>query len=330
MERLAARGDAEAGNAPIIHFALAKALEESGDYGRAFAHLRKGNEMKRARIQYDEAAALGFFKRISAVFDPGLFNRLQGSGDRSPVPVFVLGMPRSGSTLIEQILASHPQIHGAGELPHPSSAAHAIPFLFPESVLSLDTEALARIGQSYVSQLPALEHGQLLTVNKLPNNFLYLGLIRLILPNARIIHTVRNPLDTSLSCYSTLFTAGQHFSYEMRELGRYYRGYSELMVHWRSLLPADAMLDVAYEDVVDDLEGQARRLIDYCGLRWDDRCLSFHKTRRPVHTASAVQVRQPLFRTSIDRWRRFESELGPLFEELGDLVPAQVRARAAA
>jgi tetratricopeptide (TPR) repeat protein len=332
MEGLAARGDFEPGSAPFIHYALAKALEESGDSGRAFAHLRKGNDLKRARIHYDEVAALGFFERISRVFDPGLFNLFHGAGDPSPVPVFVLGMPRSGSTLIEQILASHPRIHGAGELEHPSSTAHtsdAVPFLFPESVLSLDSEAFARMGQSYVARLPPLAEGGLLTVNKLPNNFLYIGLIRLILANARIIHTVRNPLDTCLSCYSTLFTSGQHFSYDLRELGRYYRGYNELMTHWRSVLSPDAMLDVVYEDVVDDLEGQARRLIDYCGLPWDDRCLSFHKTRRPVHTASAVQVRQPLFRTSIQRWRRFESALGPLFDELGDLVPAR-RAQAAA
>ena len=324
MERLAARGDFDAGSAPFIHFALAKALEESGNYGRAFAHLRKGNDLKRARIRYDEAAALGFFKRISQAFDSGIFERFRGAGDSSAAPVFVLGMPRSGSTLVEQILASHPQIHGAGELEHPSG------ILFPESVLSLDREALARMGQAYIAKLPPLADGQLLTVNKLPSNFLYIGLIRLILPNARIIHTVRNPLDTCLSCYSTLFTSGQHFSYDLRELGRYYRGYNELMTHSRSVLAPDSMLDVVYEDVVDDLEGQARRLIDYCGLPWDERCLSFHKTRRPVHTASAVQVRQPLFRTSIERWRKFEPNLGPLLEELGDLVPARSRDQAAA
>jgi tetratricopeptide (TPR) repeat protein len=324
MERLAARDDFEAASAPFIHYALAKALEESGDYGRAFEHLRKGNDLKRARIHYDEAAALGFFKLISAVFYGGLFDRFRGAGDPSPVPVFVLGMPRSGSTLVEQILASHPQIHGAGELQHPSS------MLFPESVLSLDHEALAQMGQAYIAKLPPLADGQLMTVNKLPNNFLYIGLIRLMLPNARIIHTVRDPLDTCLSCYSTLFTSGQHFSYDLRELGRYYRGYSELMAHWRSVLAPGAMLDVVYEDVVDDLEGQARRLIDYCGVPWDDRCLSFHKTRRAVHTASAVQVRQPVFRTSVERWRRFEAGLAPLFEELGHLVPAQARAQAAA
>lgn len=325
MEELAARGDLEPGSALFIHFALAKALEDCGDYGRAFAHLRQASDLKRARIHYDEAAALGFFKRISAMFDCSLFNRFRGEGNPSLAPVFVLGMPRSGSTLIEQILASHPQIHGAGELEHPSDTAGAEPFLFPESVLSLDGDALARMGQSYLTRLPPLADGRLLVVNKLPNNFLYIGLIRLILPNARIIHTVRNPIDTCLSCYSTLFASGQLFSYELRELGRYYRGYNELMTHWRSVLPPGAMLDVAYEDVIDDLEGQARRLIDYCGLPWDNRCLNFHKTHRPVYTASAVQVRQPLFRSSIQRWRRFEAGLGPLLDELGDLVPAQAR-----
>jgi hypothetical protein len=136
------------------------------------------------------------------------------------------------------------------------------------------------------------------------------------LPNAKIIHSVRDPIDTCLSCYSKLFTSGQHFAYDLAELGRYYRGHRQLMSHWRSALPAQAMLDVQYENVVDDLEGQARRLIEYCGLPWDDRCIAFHKTERPVRTASAVQVRQPIFRTSVERWRRYEEWLGPLIREL--------------
>src|SRR6202034_1474779 len=147
-------------------------------------------------------------------------------------------------------------------------------------------------------------------VDKLPENFLRIGLIRRILPKARIIHTMRDPIDTCVSCYSKLFTYGQHFSYDLGELGRYYRRYTELMAHWRSVLPAGAMLDVTYEDVVDDLEGQARRLIAYCGLPWDDRCLSFHKTIRPVRTASSAQVRKPLYRSSVHRWRRYQAGLG--------------------
>jgi len=171
--------------------------------------------------------------------------------------------------------------------------------------------------RSYLAGLPALADGKIRIVDKLPENFLRIGLIRRILPNAKIIHTMRDPVDTCVSCYSKLFTSGQHFSYDLGELGRYYRRYTELMGHWRSVISAGAMLDVAYEDVVDDLEGQARRKIAYCGLAWDDRCLSFHRTIRPVKTASAFQVRQPLFRSSLQRWRRFEKDIGPLLKELG-------------
>jgi tetratricopeptide (TPR) repeat protein len=287
LESLARRDDFPADKAPFIHFALAKALEDIGDFTRAFEHLRKGNDAKRRRIHYDEPAVVRNFQRIAC-------ERFEAKSDPSPVPIFVLGMPRSGSTLIEQILASHPQIQGAGEL---------------QSQWGLD-------GKTYLAGLPALAEGKVRIVDKLPENFLRVGLMRRILPNAKIIHSMRDPIDTCVSCYSKLFTAGQHFSYDMAELGRYYRLYRELMTHWRSVLPPDAMLDVVYEDVVDDLEGQARRLIDYCGLPWDDRCLSFHKTLRPVKTASAVQVRKPLFRSSLQRWRRFEAGIGSLLKAL--------------
>ncbi len=169
-----------------------------------------------------------------------------------------------------------------------------------------------------LARRPVLANLEVRLTDKLPGNFLDIGLIRLILPNARIIHTVRDPIDTCVSCYSKLFASGQYFSYDLAELGRYYRCYDALMTHWRSVVPPGAILDVSYEDVVDDLEGQARRLIDYCGLPWDDRCLSFHTSSRPVKTASAVQVRQPLFRSSVQRWRKYEAGLGPLLRELGD------------
>jgi len=172
------------------------------------------------------------------------------------------------------------------------------------------------MGTAYLKGLP-LPEGALRIVDKLPHNFLRIGLIRLVLPNARIIHTMRDPMDTCVSCYSKLFAAGQHFSYDLAELGRYYRAYASLMEHWRSVVPAGAMLDVAYEDVVDDMEGQARRLIEFCGLEWDERCLSFHANKRVVKTASSVQVRKPLFRSSVQRWRRFETGLEPLREALG-------------
>jgi Flp pilus assembly protein TadD len=337
LEALAGRDNLPANKAFYIHFALAKALEDCEDYVRAFEHFRKGNDLKRGQVDYDEMSFIGRLRRISTIFGNRLFDRFQGEGNLSSVPVFVLGMPRSGSTLIEQILASHPQIHGAGELNDLDAAVSSVLGAggrlarYPECVSSLDGATLRRIGQAYLSRLPLCADGKVRIVDKLPGNFVNIGLIRLILPNARIIHSVRHPMDTCVSCYSKLFTSGQSFSYDLAELGRYYRSYKELMTHWRSVLPAGAMLDVVYEDVVDDLEGQARRMIDYCGLPWDDRCLSFDKTRRTVKTASAVQVRKPLFRSSLQRWRRYEAGLGPLLNELGDLLPdyAPVQARRA-
>jgi tetratricopeptide (TPR) repeat protein len=324
LEALAKREDLSADKALYVHFALAKALEDTGDYVAAFEHLRQGNALKRSQVDYKEKNVLELFGRISNVFNSSLFDRLQGQGDPSDVPVFVIGMPRSGSTLIEQILASHPQIHGAGELTAIETMeasglfnAGDPPLPYPESVAALDGAGLRRLGQSYLACLPKPANGAIRVVDKLLGNFLHIGLIHLILPHARIIHSMRNPIDTCVSCYSKLFTSGLYFTYDLAELGRYYRGYSALMAHWRSVLPPGAMLDVAYEEVVDNLEGQARRLIDYCGLPWDDTCINFHQSTRPVKTASAVQVRQPLFRSSLERWRNYEGGLGPLLHELG-------------
>lgn len=326
LEALVQRDDLPADKAAYIHFALAKALDDVGDYARAFEHLRTGNAQKRRQIHYDETSALEFFGRVSSVFDGSLFDRLQKAGHPSAGPIFILGMPRSGSTLIEQILAGHPQIHAAGEvtaleqMEWGGAFNSSAPLLsYPESIPALDREAFRKFGQNYLSRLPETPPDKLRIVDKLPGNFLRIGLIRLILPNARIIHTVRNPIDTCVSCYSKLFTFGLSFTYDLGELGRYYRGYRQLMADWRSVLPCDSILDVCYEDVVDDLEGQARRLIDYCGLPWDARCLNFHETVRHVKTASAVQVRRPLFRTSLGRWRRYEAGLGPLLDELATL-----------
>jgi tetratricopeptide (TPR) repeat protein len=312
LEALAGSAGLSADQALYVHFALAKALEDAGDYQQAFQHLCQGNALKRAQIDYQEKNVLDLFQRICTVFDRPLFDRFPGAGNPSAVPVFVIGMPRSGSTLIEQILASHPRIYGAGEL----TTLEKMDGGYPESTLMLDRADFAQLGESYLSSLPKVTDGELRIVDKLPGNFLRLGLIRLMLPNARIIHTMRSPLDTCVSCYSKLFNKHLYYTYDLAELGRYYRRYAALMAHWRSVLPPGAMLDVCYEDVVEDLEGQARRLIDYCGLPWDGRCMSFHKSSRPVNTASAVQVRQPLFRGSLQRWRRYEASLGPLIDAL--------------
>ncbi|HEY1786001.1 MAG TPA: sulfotransferase [Pirellulales bacterium] len=324
LEALAAGSSSlPAGKMSYIHFSLGKALEDVGDYPRAFEHLLKGNALKRREVDYNEAACRRNFESIAQQFDSSLLDRFSAAGDPSSVPVFVIGMPRSGTTLVEQILASHPQVHAASELTNLDRIVRAVsnaagrPAPFPAWVGELNADGVRGLGQAYLASLPSVAPDKTRITDKALSNFLYVGLIRLILPGARIVHTMRDPVDTCVSCFSKLFTQGQTFSYDLAELGRYYCMYHELMAHWRSVLPAGAMLDVAYEDVVVDLEGQARRLIDYCGLPWDDRCLNFHQTNRPIATASNVQVRRPLYRSSLARWRRYEAFLGPLLAELG-------------
>jgi tetratricopeptide (TPR) repeat protein len=305
-----------------VHFALGKALDDIGEYDQAFAQWLQGNRLKRHEVAYDEAEYQRNFRLITDTFDSKLFDRFPAVGDPSPTPIFVLGMPRSGSTLVEQILSSHPHVYGAGELKTLTLVANMVltpdrrPAPYPSCISLLDSDAFRHLGKAYLAGLPRPPAGKFRVVDKTPVNYVYIGLIRLILPNARIIHTARDPIDTCLSCFSKLFSSGQPFTYDLAELGRYYRQYSALMDHWRSVLPAGAMLDVGYEDVVENLEEQARLLIDYCGLPWDDSCLSFHKTRRPVTTASNVQVRQPLYRSSVTRWRRYEAHLRPLLAAL--------------
>jgi tetratricopeptide (TPR) repeat protein len=311
-----------------LDFALGKAYADLEDYARSFKHLSAGNAAKRATIAYDEQATVALFDRIEAVFTPELIAAKSGGGDTSALPVFVIGMPRSGTTLVEQIIASHPAVHGAGELRALNDAAltvrgpdgNALPY--PEFVAALDAGALRQIGARYAAMLGELaaNHGAPRAervTNKMPSNYYFAGLIHLALPNAKIIHTVRDPLDTCLSCFSRLFTAEQKHTYDLGELGRYYRRYERLMAHWRRVLPAGRILEVRYEDVVADLEQQARRIIAYCGLPWDDRCLSFHETDRPVRTASATQVRQPIYTSAIGRWRVYAEHIAPLLNGLG-------------
>jgi tetratricopeptide (TPR) repeat protein len=311
-----------------LDFALGKAYADLDEHSRAFHHLRAGNAAKRASIGYDETAALGLFDRIEAVFTPQLIAAKSGGGNSSPLPIFVLGMPRSGTTLVEQIIASHPAVHGAGELQLLSDAVRTVrgpdgnSVTYPELTASLDRAALHQIGARYAVMLRdlAANHGAPgaeRVTDKMPSNYYFAGLIHLALPNAKIIHTIRDPLDTCLSCFSRLFAAEQNYSYDLGELGRYYRRYERLMAHWRRVLPVGRILDVRYEDVVADLEQQARRIIVHCALPWDDRCLSFHQTDRPVRTASATQVRQPIYKSAIGRWRVYEEHIEPLLSGLG-------------
>lgn len=309
----------------IVHFALAKGLDESGEYAEAFKHLRSGNQFERSRIQYDEAAEIRRFNNIANVFTKTLFNNFRSSEYSTLTPVFVVGMPRSGSTLIEQILSSHPEVYGAGELS--IMEAEVIGFLnslnpsiqYPECISSLDEDALKEAREVYLRHLE-IPDGKTRVIDKMPENFMNIGLIRLMFPHARIIHTMRDSRDTCLSCYSKHFSSGHQYSYDLGELGRHYRRYHKLMNHWREVLPKDTFLDVLYEDVVENLEAQARRLTDFCGLPWDDRCLHYYKNNRPVKTASDVQVRRKIYRNSIGRWKKYETELSPLLSELNDLI----------
>ena len=244
-------------------------------------------------------------KRIEEVFTPELIRKWEGIGEPTSVPVFIVGMLRSGSTLVEQILASHPQVFGGGEIKLFGKALASISaeqgrtFAFPQVASSMSGRAISESGARYLAELRQLAPGATRITDKMPANFLYAGLIHLALPNATIIHIIRDPIDTCISCFSKLFDEPQLHTYDLAELGRYYRSYHALMAHWRRVLPPQSILDVHYEEVVDDLEGVARRIVSHCGLPWDPRCLDFYRTERPVRTISALQVRQPIYKA---RW----------------------------
>jgi len=295
-----------------LHFALAKLYADLGQAERGFSHLAKGNALKRALLPYDEAGALEEMHHAAQIFTPALILAKQGLGDPSDVPVFIVGMPRSGTTLVEQILASHPQVFGGGELSAFDDALGEISAAGPFDARTADESDFQRLGARYLAKLLPMAPGAKRITDKLPGNFRAAGLIHLALPKARIIHVRRDPLDTCFSCYSMLFQDGLEFSYELGELGRYYKAYAALMDHWRAVLPQEAMLEIQYEDLVGNIETGARRLVEFCALSWDERCLRFHETKRGVQTASSLQVRQPLFSSAIGRWRPYAAGLGPL------------------
>jgi tetratricopeptide (TPR) repeat protein len=318
-----------------LEFTLGKALIDVGDAEGAFVHLNAGNRLARAALPYDVREDEAQFAAIAGAFDAERMAAGAG-GDPSDRPVFIVGMPRSGTTLVEQILASHPEVHGAGELP----TLEAIliqrlgPSLSPTEragrLADLTPVDFVAMGCAYTERLAARAPDARRVTDKMPSNFRWAGLIRLMLPNARIVHCRRDPIDTCLSCYMRKFSRGQPFAYDLRDLGLYYRAYEALMAHWRSVLPADRFIEVQYEAVVDDLESQAHRLVDFCGLGWDDACLAFHEARRPVRTASVNQVRQPLYRTSVARWKAYEAHLGPLLDALGRSAGSSVQPAAGA
>ncbi len=302
-----------------LHFLLAKAYDDDKRIDDAFAHLTTANAIKRRLTAYDEARELSRMQATAAAFTVERLRAPGGSGCQSPLPVFVVGMPRSGTTLVEQILASPPDAYGAGEstvLPDLISQGAAGPD-FPAGFAAVTPEALARLGESYVAGLAAVAPGAKRIVDKMPYNFLRIGLIHLALPRARIIHVKRDPLDTGLACLQQTFAGDVGFAYDQGELGRYYKAYEALMAHWRQVLPDGAMLEVQYEELVDDLPRAARHMVEYCGLEWDERCAEFHKNPRAVITASLYQVRQPVYRKAVGRAEAYKAHLAPLREALG-------------
>ena len=318
LEKMVSRLDPS--EAIAVPFALAKAYEDLGEPARAFAEWHKGNTAKHRASSYKLQTDLDRFQAIATTFTADFLVAHAGRGCANEVPVFVIGMPRSGTTLVEQILASHPQIFGAGEqgiLPRFINAGRAGRD-FPAQVSNLANVDWHALGAAYVEELTALAPQAARIIDKLPLNFQLVGLIRLALPGARFIHVKRDPLDTCFSCYSVLFDDDLDFSCDLEELGRYYNGYRRLMAHWRSVLPAGAMLEVQYENLVADLDAEAHRMVDYLGLPWDERCLAFHQSKRAVHTASALQVREPLYKNSVGRAAPYAPWLEPLRRVLAE------------
>jgi len=328
LEGLLERADLAREDQVFLQFAAGKVFDDLGDHDRAFEHYRQGNAARGA--EPNPAYASAFIDEIIAVFTADLLRRRAGEGSSSELPIFVVGMPRSGTSLVEQILASHPQVHGASELPDIDSIARAFPehapagptgvqSAYPRCMATVGPALLRGLADAYLRRLAEEAPGASRVVDKAPLNFRHIGLIALMFPNARIVHCRRDPLDTCLSCYFQNFGRGQEYSFDLCELGRFYRDYRRLMDHWSVVLPA-AVLEVPYESLVADQEQVSRALLAFCGLDWDPACTDFHKTDRPVRTASRWQVRQPIYCSSVARWRRYERQLQPLIEALGPLA----------
>jgi tetratricopeptide (TPR) repeat protein len=311
-----------------LHYALGKALEDDAAHAESFSHYAQGAALRRSQTPYDAQENASRTERSRALFTPSFFRERAGWGCPAPDPIFVVGLPRSGSTLIEQILASHSAVEGTMELPDLNVIAtrlgHAGPDRasegYPASLAELDAQACRALGEDYLARTRIQrKSGRPLFIDKMPNNFQHAGLIHLILPNAKIIDARRHPMATCFSAFKQHFARGQNFSYDLDELGRYYRDYVALMAHFDEVLPG-RIHRVVYERMVEDSDAEVRRLLDYCGLPFEPGCLRFYENERAVRTASSEQVRRPIFREGLDQWRRYEPWLDPLKRALGELA----------
>jgi tetratricopeptide (TPR) repeat protein len=316
------RADLSADDRLNLHFALGKALEDRGDDAAAFAHYAEGAKLRRPAAGYDPEDDRQLMARVRRVFTAPFFAARDGWGCPAEDPIFILGLPRSGSTLIEQILASHSAVEGTMELPDIGHLASRLGgadarLHYPEGLARLNADAIRDLGEAYLARTRVQRRlGRRFFIDKMPNNFRHVGFIHLILPRARIIDARRHPMAACFSAFKQHFAQGQDFTYDLQALGRYYRDYVDLMAHFDAVLPG-RIHRVVYDDLVEDTETVVRRLLDDCGLAFEPRCLTFYDTDRAVRTVSSEQVRRPIFREGLDQWRRFEPWLRPLEEALG-------------
>ena len=314
----------------FVNYAFHNVYERQGKFDQAFAALQNASDIVFKQLEGRQNNYLTLFKQISEVFTPELISRTAETAENSQSqPIFIMGMPRSGTTLTEQIIASHSNVFGAGELTtiscldlkrgHGTTMTNTIESFYND-VKMLDENKIKQLRATYISAAPP--HHEKYFTDKLPGNYNYIGLIHMLFPNAPIIHCRREAADTCLSCYRQLFTSGHEYSYDMTELGSQYQFYEKLMAFWHQLLPG-RILDITYEDTITDTGSQAKKLIEHCGLEWEDECLNFHQTKRAITTASFHQVRKPIYKTSINSWRRYEKQLEPLFKALGPYAPKE-------
>lgn len=328
IQNLLAKPDLEDETRSALYFALARVCEREKKYDQAFEYVQKGNKIDRAKIDFSAQANRQFISRCIEIFDKPFLEARADFGSESDRPVFVLGLPRSGTTLIEQIISAHPKAFGGGEVVLIHNMARQLTrelnskVPYPDCIFDMTAESSKRLAGLYLDHLASFDNTALRVTDKLPFNFRYVGLLQLLFPKARIIHCRRDPRDVAVSCYFIKFLKPISFAYDLTDFGEYYRDYVRVMDHWRRVLPKP-MLEINYEDVIADQEGKSREIIEFCGLDWDDACLTFHEAERPVHTASSWQVRQPIYSSSVQRWRRYEAHLGPLITALGDSLPAE-------
>ena len=310
-----------------LAFALGKALEDRGEYDESFKFYRRGNAIRRIEHRYNPKVNVLEAVRQVRALDKSFFEERKGWGCEAPDPIFIVGLPRAGSTLLEQILASHSQVEGTSELQDIIAISRKLANKcrenpsgkYPENLAGMSEQEFRELGESYLHTTRIQRSNTPYFIDKMPNNFRHIGLIHLILPNSKIIDARRHPMGCCFSGYKQLFANGQTFTYDLRDIGKYYRDYVRLMDHWHAVLPG-RILHVQYEEMVNDTEAQVRALLDYCGLEFEEQCLKFYETDRAVRTPSSEQVRQPIYKDAMDQWRHFEAHLDPLRESLGEEV----------